>query len=106
MLVHCKEHRLNCEFEVFTAVTLHVTPCSVVVGYQSFGGSCCHYLQAEVKMDAPWTSETLVSYHNTTRRHNPEDLDLKGTELFLHTIKLLIVKGKNCVSISNHCGAA
>jgi hypothetical protein len=29
------------------------------------------------EMEAAWTSETLVSYHNTTWRQNPEDLDLK-----------------------------
>jgi len=28
------------------------------------------------KMEAVRSSETLVSYHNTTCRHNPEDLDL------------------------------
>jgi hypothetical protein len=29
-----------------------------------------------VKMEGAWSSETLVSYGNATRRHNPEDLDL------------------------------
>jgi hypothetical protein len=59
-------------FEAFTAVMIEVdvfwgvTPCSAVVGYQRF----------ILKIETAWTSETLISYHNTTWRHNPEDLDL------------------------------
>jgi hypothetical protein len=66
-------NRKTLQVEVFWVVT----PCSVVVEYQRFRDTCCVYLHFTLKMEAALSSETMVSYYNTTWRHNPEDLDLK-----------------------------
>jgi hypothetical protein len=87
---------LKVSFEDFTAMMFHgevfcvMTPCSVVVGYQRFRGPCCLHLQVEAKMEAAWT------YHNTTRRHYPGDLDLK---IPLNTYELQTFAGRLCSAI-------
>jgi hypothetical protein len=43
-----------------------VTLCSDAIGYQCFRGPCCLLHQGELKMEAAWSSETLISYHIIT----------------------------------------
>jgi hypothetical protein len=70
------------KFEVFTAekvlieVFWFVTPCNVAVGYQSSGGQRCLRLHFTLRMKAANSSETLIFYCSTTRRHNKEELEL------------------------------
>jgi len=64
---------MKTQIEVFWVVT----PCSDMVRYHSFGGPCCLHLNFTLKMEAACSSVTLVSYRNTTWRHNPEHFDLK-----------------------------
>jgi hypothetical protein len=87
------------------AVFLFVTPCSTVTGYQRFRGPSCllgcdavkfHFT---LKKEAAWNSESLVSYHSTTRHRNVEDLDLKH-----HRFKSLkiSINNKTLVNESYH----
>jgi hypothetical protein len=54
-----------------------VVLCCVVVENQRFRGPCCLHLHFILNMEAAGMYETLASYHNTTRRHNPEGLYFK-----------------------------
>jgi len=68
--------------EAFMAVMFHVEvfwvvmTYSIAAGYRRFGGPCCLHPRDEMKIETAWAPETSICYHNTTRRHKPEDFDL------------------------------
>jgi hypothetical protein len=80
---HTVMKEYGARFEVFTAMRIHVMVIWVVmmysgvVGNQCFIGHCCLHLHYILTMEAPRSSETLLSYHIITQHHNPEDHDLK-----------------------------
>jgi len=70
-MLHFQKRTLN-QVKVFWVVT----PCSVVLGHQHFGGPCCLQFYFTLKMKTAWPSKTMVSYHNTAWQHNSENPDL------------------------------
>jgi hypothetical protein len=84
---------VNGRYEVLTTVKIHneiswvVTPCSAAIGTLLL--SAIHFT---LKMQVARPSETLVSYRNITRRHNPE----------VHTRVYRKVSGPNHNKINNN----
>jgi len=64
-----------------------MAPCSLVIGYQRY---------FTLYMEPPGSSETFATYHNTTRRPNPEDLDLYK----INSVKKVISSKRDILGIT------
>jgi hypothetical protein len=64
--------------------------------YERFGGPRCLHRQGEVKVEAVWSSEILVSYHRSIGYHNPGDLEfhdmIGGFRVFLLNSYIVFVR--------------
>jgi hypothetical protein len=92
-----KHNMISARFQIFTAVKIEVswtlTPCSVLVGYQHFGRSCCLHLQGEVD---------LAFCHITLWCHNPEDHELNSqcdVHIMYHDVIQLVSVGVTLMTI-------
>jgi hypothetical protein len=69
----------SARYKVFTAVNIHIvvflimTPCSLIGGYQYFGGMCASTFSVTLKMEAACSSETLVLTCQIIHCHNLEN---------------------------------
>jgi hypothetical protein len=62
-----------------------VMMCSVAVDYQG---------EVTLTMEAVWTYEMLVPYHNATWHHNPEDLNWKHYAfMYVRYLQPLLITG-------------
>jgi hypothetical protein len=84
------------------AVFWAVAPCNLVEVYQRFRGTCCSIIRVvmiALMMEAARTSETPVSFYQTTRRNSPKGSHLHTrrrenlkSHIIFHTLCFILLQ--------------